>query len=100
MDRPGGGRGKDEGADLYRRTRVQEAVYDTLTKQHELAKVEEATETPSVKVLDLAHVPERKSFPREWSSGPGLYLFSLVWVSARAGWQDIVKTDFPKVRRT
>lgn len=43
-----------------------------------MAKVEEATETPSVKVLDLAHVPEKEIVPREWSSGPGLYLFSLV----------------------
>ena len=49
--------------DLYRRTRVQEAVFETLTKQYELAKVEEARETPSVKVLDVADVPEKKSFP-------------------------------------
>src|SRR5262249_15748077 len=50
-------------ADLYRRTKVQEAVYEALTQQYELAKVQEAKETPSVKVLDEAHVPERKSFP-------------------------------------
>jgi uncharacterized protein involved in exopolysaccharide biosynthesis len=50
-------------ADLYRRTRIQEAVYETLTQQYELAKVQEAKETPSVKVLDSAAVPERKSFP-------------------------------------
>ena len=50
-------------ADLYRRTKVQEAVYEALTQQYELAKVQEAKETPSVKVLDEARVPERKSFP-------------------------------------
>ena len=50
-------------ADLYRRTRVEEVVFETLTKQFEIAKVEEARETPSVKVLDTADVPERKSFP-------------------------------------
>jgi uncharacterized protein involved in exopolysaccharide biosynthesis len=50
-------------ADLYRRTRIQEAVYETLTQQYELAKVQEAKETPSVKVLDAARVPEKKSFP-------------------------------------
>jgi uncharacterized protein involved in exopolysaccharide biosynthesis len=50
-------------ADLYRRTKIQEAVYETLTQQYELAKVQEAKETPSVKVLDAARVPERKSFP-------------------------------------
>jgi len=50
-------------ADLYQRTRIQEAVYEALTQQFELAKVQEAKETPSVKVLDGASVPERKSFP-------------------------------------
>ena len=50
-------------ADLYRRTRIQEAVYETLTQQYELAKVQEVKETPSVKVLDAARVPEHKSFP-------------------------------------
>src|SRR4029077_16061961 len=50
-------------ADLYRRMQIQEAVYETLTQQFELAKVQEAKETPSVKVLDAASLPERKSFP-------------------------------------
>jgi uncharacterized protein involved in exopolysaccharide biosynthesis len=50
-------------ADLYRRMQIQEAVYESLTQQFELAKVQEAKETPSVKVLDPATVPERKSFP-------------------------------------
>jgi capsule polysaccharide export protein KpsE/RkpR len=50
-------------ADLYRRMQIQEAVYESLTQQFELAKVQEAKETPSVKVLDPATVPKRKSFP-------------------------------------
>jgi len=50
-------------ADLFRRTKVEEAVFETLTKQYELARVEEARETPSVKVLDEGDVPEKKSFP-------------------------------------
>jgi capsule polysaccharide export protein KpsE/RkpR len=49
-------------ADLYRRTKVQEAVFETLTQEYELAKVQEAKETPSVKVLDPADFPERESF--------------------------------------
>ena len=49
--------------DLYRRTKIQEVVYETLTQEYELAKVQEAKETPSVKVLDAAAIPERKSFP-------------------------------------
>jgi uncharacterized protein involved in exopolysaccharide biosynthesis len=50
-------------ADLYRRTRVQEAVFETLTKEYEVAKVQEAKEIPTVKVLDSPNIPEKKSFP-------------------------------------
>jgi uncharacterized protein involved in exopolysaccharide biosynthesis len=50
-------------ADLYRRTKIEETIYQVLTQQYELAKVEEAKETPTVRVLDAAVVPEHKSFP-------------------------------------
>ena len=50
--------------DLFRKIKIQEAVFETLTKQYELAKVEEAKEIPVVRVLDPANVPERKSTPQ------------------------------------
>jgi hypothetical protein len=50
-------------ADLYRRTKIQEAVLETLTKEYEMAKVQEVKEIPTVKVLDPAHIPDKKSFP-------------------------------------
>jgi len=50
-------------AEYYRKSKVEETVYQLLTEQYELAKVEEAKETPSVKVLDRARVPEKQSFP-------------------------------------
>jgi uncharacterized protein involved in exopolysaccharide biosynthesis len=50
-------------ADLYRRAKVQEVVFETLTKQYELAKVQEAKEIPTIQVLDPADVPEERSFP-------------------------------------
>ena len=50
-------------ADLYRETKVQETVYELLTQQYELAKIQEAKEIPVVKVLDNANIPEKKSFP-------------------------------------
>lgn len=49
--------------DLYRQAKIQETLYETLTKQYELAKLEEAKEIPTVKVLDPAQLPEKKSFP-------------------------------------
>lgn len=50
-------------ADLLRRTKVQEAVFEALTQEDEMAKVEEAKEIPSVKVLDPPNIPQKKSFP-------------------------------------
>jgi capsule polysaccharide export protein KpsE/RkpR len=50
-------------ADLYRRTKVQEAVYQVLTQEYELAKVQEAKEIPIVKVVDPPDIPENKNFP-------------------------------------
>jgi len=50
-------------ADLYRKTKVEETIFEILTQQYELAKVQEAKEIPNVKVLDPADVPEKKVFP-------------------------------------
>ena len=84
-------------ADLYRRTRVEEAIFETLTKQFELAKVEEARETPSVKVLDAADIPETKSSPPRkmivlFCTALGFVLIS-VWVLANARWQEVDPAD-------
>jgi uncharacterized protein involved in exopolysaccharide biosynthesis len=49
--------------DLSQRLRMQEGVYEALTKQYELAKVEEAKEIPSVRTLDPPNLPEQKSGP-------------------------------------
>ena len=50
-------------ADYYRRAKIQESVYELLTQQYELAKIQEAKETPTVKVLDHPKVAEKKSSP-------------------------------------
>jgi uncharacterized protein involved in exopolysaccharide biosynthesis len=50
--------------DLYRRVKIQETVFEILTKQYELAKVQEAKEIPTIKVLDEATLPETKSSPK------------------------------------
>jgi uncharacterized protein involved in exopolysaccharide biosynthesis len=50
-------------ADLYRRVRVQETVFELLTQQYEMARIEEAKDVPVVTVIDPPGVPEKKSFP-------------------------------------
>jgi capsule polysaccharide export protein KpsE/RkpR len=71
-------------ADLYRRTKVQEAVFETLTQEYELAKVAEAKQTPSVKVLDPANLPETRFLPLHFFSGA--LLGACLAMAAGAAW--------------
>lgn len=50
-------------ADIYRRVRTQEAVYQMLTQQYELARIQEAKDIPIIRVIDAPGIPEKKSFP-------------------------------------
>jgi capsule polysaccharide export protein KpsE/RkpR len=50
-------------ADLYRRVRIQETVFELLSQQYEMARIEEAKDTPVVAVIDEPLVAEKKSFP-------------------------------------
>jgi capsule polysaccharide export protein KpsE/RkpR len=84
-------------ADYYRHAKIQETVFEMLTEQYELAKVEEAKETPSVTVLDTAQVPERKSFPpRRLIMFLGTFLVltvSVVWVLGAQQWRSTDPAD-------
>jgi uncharacterized protein involved in exopolysaccharide biosynthesis len=53
-----------EWADLYRRTKIQETVYELLNQQYELARIQEAKEIPTVNVIDPASYPEKRAFPQ------------------------------------
>ena len=50
-------------ADLYRQVKVQEAVFELLTQQYEMARIEEAKDVPVISVIDTPGIPEKKSFP-------------------------------------
>jgi len=88
-------------ADYYRRAKIQETVYELLTEQYELAKVQEAKETPSVKILDPAKVPEKKSFPPRLQImflGPFLAAsVCLIWVVGSSHWRQADPDDPRKV---
>src|SRR5438270_3191246 len=47
-------------ADLYRNTKIRETVVELLTQQFEMARIQEAKEIPSVRVLDTASKPESR----------------------------------------
>jgi capsule polysaccharide export protein KpsE/RkpR len=84
-------------ADLYREAKVQEAVFETLTQQYELAKVQEAKETPSVKVLDSASWPEKRSFPPRTLLTITIMLVWLlgasVWIVVSELWHELDDTE-------
>lgn len=84
-------------ADLYRQTKIQETVYELLTQQYELAKVEEAKEIPTVKVLDAAIVPTKKTFPpRSVIVILGMMLgtaIGMTWILAKTQWEAVEASD-------
>lgn len=88
-------------ADLYRRTRVQEAVFESLTKEYELAKVQEVKEIPAVKVLDSPNIPDKKSFPPRlviMLLGTALaFGLATTWVFGRRVWDQTDSNDPTKV---
>src|SRR5205814_4924889 len=52
-----------EWADLYRRTKIQETIYQLLNQQYGLTRIQEAKELPTIRVIDPANLPEKKSWP-------------------------------------
>ncbi|HEV2136054.1 MAG TPA: GNVR domain-containing protein [Terracidiphilus sp.] len=50
-------------ANLYREVQVQETVYNLLTQQYEIARIQEAKDVPIVNIIDAPGIPEKKSFP-------------------------------------
>jgi capsule polysaccharide export protein KpsE/RkpR len=66
-------------ADLYRTVKVQEAVFELLTQQYEIARIQEAKDIPVVSVIDSPAIPEKKSFP------PRLLLILLLTLATTGG---------------
>jgi len=87
-------------ADLYRSARVQEAVFETLTKEYEMAKVQEVKEIPTVKVLDSPNIPDKKSFPPRlliMLLGTALsFAVAMTWVFGKEAWDQTDSSDTRK----
>lgn len=86
--------------DLYRQTKIEETVYELLTQQYELAKIEEAKEIPVVKVLDPADVPEKKAFPpRILIALMGMvlaFLGACTWILGKNEWDSTDQSNAQK----
>lgn len=83
--------------DLFRQNKIDETVYELLTKQYEVAKIQEARENPSVQVLDQPVAPEKKSYPhRLWIMLAGLLLSFMAvtaWTLAEFVWRRMDPRD-------
>ncbi|HEX4285603.1 MAG TPA: Wzz/FepE/Etk N-terminal domain-containing protein [Terracidiphilus sp.] len=69
--------------DLYRTVKVQETVFELLTQQHEIARIQEAKDIPVVSVIDSPGIPEKKSFPPRTLLTLGL---TLLVIAGASGW--------------
>lgn len=49
---------------LLRDAKIQETLYGLLTQQYEMARIQEARDSPTVQILDVAKVPEKKARPK------------------------------------
>jgi uncharacterized protein involved in exopolysaccharide biosynthesis len=88
-------------SDLDRKVLVEEALWEALTKQYEAAKVQEAKEIPTVRVLDEANVPQRKSSAKRSVIvvlGAMLSLFvACIAVITASVWDDMDDQDERKI---
>jgi uncharacterized protein involved in exopolysaccharide biosynthesis len=84
-------------SDLYRQAKIQETVYEFLTQQYEMAKIQEAKELPTVRVMDPAVPPERKSGPIRslvvLLSLVGAMALASGWVLGTNAWKQIPLED-------
>ena len=84
-------------ADIYRRIRVQEAVFEMLTQQYEIARIQEAKEIPVVRVIDSPGIPEKKSFPPRTLFAILLAILSVTvasaWIIIQHRWEQVLMQD-------
>lgn len=78
-------------ADLYRRVKTQETVYELLSEQYELARIREAKEIPTVNIIDPANFPEKKSWPHRALMIMLLMIVPVVLVSGLIIMKDILE---------
>ena len=71
---------------------LQESVYEALVKQYEISKVEEAKQTPRLRVIDAGKEPERRSSPR-------IFVLFVLCTVCRPGGGSAGGTEFGGVAR-
>jgi len=72
---------------LSREAKMQEMLFELLTREYEIAKIEEAKSMPTIQVLDKAIVPEmrdaRGTISKSIVAGVGVFMFAIFAAFAR-----------------
>jgi capsule polysaccharide export protein KpsE/RkpR len=88
-------------ADLYRRVRIQETVFELLSQEYEMSRIQEVKELPTVSVIDPPSWPEKKSFPpRRWiilGITATSLLATAIGLLIRRWWYELLSEDPRKV---
>ncbi len=75
----------------YREFKYQEALFELLARQYELARLDESREGALIQVLDIAVAPEKKSKPRRGmvaaTTAAVTLMLLLIWMVARHVWR-------------
>lgn len=91
-------------ADLYRKVKIQETVFDLLSQEYEMSRIQEVKELPSVSVIDPPSWPERKSSPHRLYIMLGATTFALIVTAlgllARRAWLGLGPEDLRKTLGT
>lgn len=87
--------------DLYRQVKIHETVFELLSQQYELTRIEEAKDTPVVSVIDRPLVAEKKSFPPRmlvvFAVTCVLLVLQCVWLLSHSLWTALPDDDSRKL---
>jgi capsule polysaccharide export protein KpsE/RkpR len=88
-------------ANLYRNVRIHETVFDLLSQEYETARIEEVKSIPTVSIIDVPWLPERKSGPHRTLIVLISLLLSVtgtaVFLLVRRSWLEIDRDDMRRV---
>lgn len=72
---------------LLRNVKFQQTLFELLTQQYEMARIQEMKDSPTVQVLDIAKVPEKKYKPKRslivLGATMSAFICAVLWVFAR-----------------
>lgn len=83
--------------ELFRRSKINETAFELLSKEYEIAKIQEAREVPTVAMLGTPSIPNKKSSPHRLRLMLGGTVFAFALgvgiVLGKHSWQEVSNDD-------